>query len=340
MMKNICIGLVLLCFVNVISAAPDTVTPDNQTNNYQEHFNKAIAHKGFNGAVVVSQKGQVVWQEYVGFADQNQSIPLTAKHLFSPGSVAKELSTVAIMQLVEKGKLSYQDPVSKYVNWLPTSAQVISVEHILSHTSGLPKIKWHEGIDTPTVIEQIKNSKVSFEPGTGYLYSNLNVTLRALIVEELTKQPFSVYMTKNIFEPANMNASHPQLTQQDIQPNKVVGDYPTFISGLTVYMSPLDLMKFELALTSGKLINMEKVLNALPGDTMSGQQNRAFFDFGSFLLDSEGKLISWTHDGSNPSHHTLKFHNFKHDYVIVLMSNDGNKSTLYHIADAIMKVNH
>lgn len=328
-MRNLLCLTLLLCSL---------VTTKAFAENYREAIDATIKNSNFNGAVIVSKNGSVVWQEYIGFADKEQKIPLTAKHLFSPGSVAKELTTAAIMQLVEQGKLSYQDSVNTYISWLPASAHAISVEHILSHTSGLPKIKWHKGIDTPTVIEQIKNSKVNFEPGTGYLYSNLNVTLRALIVEAITKQPFSVYLKKHIFEPANMNASYPQLTQQDIQPNKVAGDYLTFINGLTVYMSPLDLMKFEVALTSGKLVNMEKVVDALPSDTMSGQKNRAYFDFGSFLLDSEGKLMSWTHDGSNPSHHTLKFHDFKRNYVIVLMSSDGNKSTLYKINEKISKI--
>lgn len=328
-MRNLLCLTLLLCSL---------VTTKAFAENYREAIEATIKSSNFNGAVIVSRGGSVVWQEYIGFADKEQKIPLSAKHIFSPGSVAKELTTVAIMQLVEQGKLSYQDSVNKYISWLPPSAHAISVEHILSHTSGLPKIKWHKGIDTPTVIEQIKNSKVNFEPGTGYLYSNLNVTLRALIVEAITKQPFSVYLQKNIFEPANMNASYLQLTQQDIQPNKVAGDYLTFINGLTVYMSPLDLMKFELALTNGKLINMEKVVNALPGDTMSGKKNRAYFDFGSYHFNDKGKLVSWKHDGSNPSHHTLKFHDFKQDYVIVLMSSDGNKSTLYHIADSVSKL--
>ena len=117
----------------------------------------------------------------------------------------------------------------------------------------------------------------------------------------------------------------------------VEGDYPTFIKGVTVYVTPLDLLKFELALVSGKLLPLTSLIDSLTGDALSGKPNRAYFDFGRFQLNQQGELMSWSHDGSNPSHHTLKYTSFNRDLTLILMSSDGNKSTLYSLQNTLIK---
>jgi CubicO group peptidase (beta-lactamase class C family) len=158
-----------------------------------------------------------------------------------------------------------------------------------------------------------------------------------LVIEALTEMPFSAFMYDNIFEPAKIKDSYQQLTLKDNSTKKVVGDYPTYLNGVTVHVTPIDLMKFENALTSNLLIPFADVQTKLDGDELSGQNNRALYDFGSFSKDSMGTLLRWKHDGSNPSHHTLKFHDFENDLVIIIMSSDGNKSTLYQIKEKIVE---
>jgi hypothetical protein len=138
-----------------------------------------------------------------------------------------------------------------------------------------------------------------------------------------------------LFKAAGMTGSFHQ-TKNDLATKGVVaGDYPTNMAGLTIYVTPIDLFKFENALWNGSLISAEQIKRVLPGDRLSGKKNRAYFDFGKFFVNDNGNLVSWEHDGSNPDHHTVKHHDFVTGTVFVLMSSDGNKSTLYKLLNEL-----
>lgn len=332
------------------SLAAKALAPDrpDQPENLADIVGQITDASGFNGAVLIAQKGVLIYQRYIGFADSDAKIPLQAHHQFSPGSVGKEVTTMVLMQLIAQGLIQADDPLSQYLPQLPAWSEAVTLEHILTHTSGLPKIQWHRNIDTPAVIQQIERSELAFTPGEGYLYSNLNVVLRALVAEAVTDKTFSTLVKTKIFDVAGMDNAFQKLAAKTQLAAKkavdsstdssrlVVGDYPTAIKGVTIYMSPMDLMKFELAMAGGELLPWNTVAAALPGGGLSGQANRARYDFGHYQHDAQGRLQSWEHDGSNPSHHTLKYHNFTADYALVLMSSDGNKSTLYRIRDALV----
>ncbi|MCJ8270608.1 MAG: hypothetical protein MJK04_14550, partial [Psychrosphaera sp.] len=111
------------------------------------------------------------------------------------------------------------------------------------------------------------------------------------------------------------------------------------ISGMTLVTTPYDLYQFELALWQQKLISTQSIKAALPGDILSGSKTRALFDFGRFSVNSKNELLWWEHDGSaNPDHHALKFHDFENDLIIVMMSSDGNKSTLFDLKRNIVAI--
>ena len=180
--------LFLLCF------SPQLFANSSGANRNLTEIHKYIDETGFNGAVLVSKNDKLIIEEYFGYADFQKTTKLTRKHLFSPGSVGKEFTTVGIMLLEEQGRLSYEDKISTFIDGLPEWAKTITIHHILSHTSGLPKIKWKKGILTTDAITQLLNSEGLFEPGSGYRYSNLNVVARALVIEAVTNQTFSAFM--------------------------------------------------------------------------------------------------------------------------------------------------
>ncbi len=326
----------LLLFLNAFLLILPVYAKEALSTDYWGSIEEIVQETGFNGTIVVGRGEQVLLHKIVGYADPAKTIPLTANHLFSPGSVGKEFTTISIMQLAAKNKLNYQDSITKYVDGLPAWANKITIKHILTHTSGLPDVKWKRGISTTDVIQQIQQGTLAFEPGTGYKYTNFNVVVRALIVESITGQSYAKYVDDTIFNVAGMTGSFHQTTNDEAYRRGVVsGDYPTNITGLTIYVTPLDLFKFENALWNGSLLSAEQVKQALPGDSLSGQTNRAYFDFGKFFVDDNGALVSWEHDGSNPSHHTIKHHDFNSGNIFILMSSDGNKSTLYKLLNEL-----
>lgn len=324
-----------LLFLNIVFLVLPVCAREALSINYWDKIEKTVQESGFNGSILVGRGDQVLLHKSVGFADTAKTIPLTAKHLFSPGSVGKEFTTVSIMQLAAKNKLNYQDKITKYVDGLPAWANNITIEHILTHTSGLPDVRWKKEISTADTVMQIQQATPAFEAGTGYKYTNLNVVVRVLIIESVTGKSFADYVDSSIFNVAGMTDVFHQTENVQVPKTVVSGDYPTNIAGVTFYVTPLDLFKFENALWNGSLLSTEQLKQALPGDIKSGQDNRAYFDFGKFVLDNNGALVSWEHDGSNPSHHMIKHHDFVSGTVFILMSSDGNKSTLYKLLNEL-----
>lgn len=314
-----------------------SVVTNASADNVADGLTEIMTDTGFNGAILVQRNDELVYEHYRGMADADKGQALASHHLFSPGSVGKEFTTVALMLLEHQGRVSFDDKVSDYLPFLPEWGRAITVFQLLNHTSGLPKIKWHANITTQDAIEQVKTSTSEFMPGEGYTYSNLNVVVRALLIEKVTNTRFSHFLQTHIFAPAKMTASYVQLTRDEVSEHKVTGDYPTFLNGVTIYVTPRDLLRFEDALTSGVYMPFASLQRTLAFKGLSGEHNRAAFDFGSYYTNDRGQLTGWQHDGSNPSHHTLKYHDFAHNLMIILMSSDGNKSTLYQIKDTIIE---
>jgi len=301
---------------------------------------KANEYVGFNGSLLVGNSRELLFYKQIGFADRKHKVPLTEEHLFNAGSIAKELTTVAIMKLVDEGKISYQDTVAKYLPNLASWSHKVTIKQLMSHTSGLPRIQWLDNIDSDDVDEQINNIRsLAFEPGQDFLYGNINVVLRASIVEAVTKIDFQTFLQQEVFAVAGMKNSINPKTMSQHNESMVYKLDVNAISGMTFFTTPLDLYKFERAIWQEKIATAQSINDALPGDVLSGRSNRAFFDFGGYSTNTEGKLISWQHDGSaNPDHHALKFHDIENDLIIVLMSSDGNKSTLFDFKRSILPI--
>ena len=300
-----------------------------------EIVNQAHKVDGFNGSIAVKVSGYPVMAYAVGEQDKGQK--LTVEHLFSSGSVGKEFTTVALLKLRQNNQIDFNDSILKYLDFLPEWAADITIEHLLAHTSGLPKIGWKKGITTEDVMSQVMQlKKVAFAPGSGYLYSNVNVVLRAKIIEKVTAKHFEEYLESEFFAPLAMHNTV-QVTLAPPDENIVVGDYPTAINGVTLYTTPTDLMRWELALLDGSVLSGAPIQQFLDFHPLSGRANHAAYDFGLFTQD-EKRITSIEHDGSNPSHHVLKYSDLNRHISFVAMSSDGNKSTLYQLKQNVMAV--
>jgi len=292
----------------------------------------------FNGSVLIGNSKEVLYYDRVGHRDQKKIEPLTDKHLFNPGSITKEFTTLAIMKLVEEGKLNYQDKLTKYLPTLPKWAQEVTIEQVMTHTSGLPTINWIVGVESSDVNKQVMAIKnLAFKPGEDFLYGNLNLVMRVYLVEAITKMLYQDYLKQEILDIANMHDTFQPIGMNNLNSQMVYREDPNALKGIALYTTPLDLYKFEKALWQGKFVSANLIKESLTGDVLSGSRNRAYFDFGRFYPNNEGKLIYWEHDGSaNPMHHTVKFHDFEKDRIIILMSSDGNKQTLFDLKTRIV----
>ncbi len=168
-------------------------------------------------AVGVVSDQQLVWSKGFGFSDVKLRVPMTAATKFRIASHSKLFNAIAVMQLREEGKLRLDDPVSKHLPWFVVKPAgdddgVITVEQLLTHSSGLPREAGDHwtSYEFPT-REELKrllaNRQAAFPPATRFKYSNLAVAVGGMIVEDASGMAWGDYVSKNIFQPLGMSAT-------------------------------------------------------------------------------------------------------------------------------------
>jgi len=171
----------------------------------------------FNGSILVAKEGKVVYHRSYGYWDGVRKIPNSDTTCFNLASLSKPFTALAVLQLVQKGKIRLEDTFVSYFPDFPYPG--ITIRHLLSHTSGLPQLEVFErqyidqhpdelitGKDAYSHLSALK-LPLLFTPGDRWAYSNLGYAFLALLVERVSRMPFEEYMRKYIFLPAGMRYS-------------------------------------------------------------------------------------------------------------------------------------
>jgi CubicO group peptidase (beta-lactamase class C family) len=179
----------------------------NKINHKLENYmNAQFAINNFSGTVLVTKNGSVLLKKAYGLADYEWNIKNTVDTKFQLASVTKQFTATAILQLVEKGKLSLTDKLSKFFPDYP-NADSVTIHMLLSHSSGLAlgfKELALSTISTDSAYSEIKKIPYEFTPGTKSAYSNIGFYLLGKILEKASGEKYPDYLRKNIFEKAGM----------------------------------------------------------------------------------------------------------------------------------------
>lgn len=169
-------------------------------------------------ALGVFRDGAIAYQRGYGMASLEHDVPITHESVFYAGSVSKQFTAMAAALAMQQGKLSYDDPIRKYLPELPAYADAIKVKHLIHHTSGLRDYNTlltiagrrdEDAWDNRVVLQMTaRQTQLNFTPGDEYLYSNTGYTLLATIVERATGQTFAAFADANIFKPLGMSVTH------------------------------------------------------------------------------------------------------------------------------------
>lgn len=166
-------------------------------------------------AIAVEKEGKIIFRKGYGYADLESERKITPTTIFHIASVSKQFTSFAIAMLADQGKISMQDDIRKYLPEMHDFGTVITIDHLVHHTSGL-RDQWNLltmagwRMDDVITREQIlrvvsKQRELNFKPGDEYLYCNTGFTLMAEIVSRVTGEPFPEWSKKNIFDPLEMN---------------------------------------------------------------------------------------------------------------------------------------
>ncbi len=268
--------------------------PDPRIVEIDEVFHALNVDQEFSGNVLVAEKGKIHYQKSFGYSNIENKTSLTSQSIFNIASISKTFTAVGVMQLEEEGLLGLDDTIKSYFPDCPYYS--ITVRHLITHTSGLTRIQsqpFRKEIESKGYDNhQIKDiyfklaPKPHFEPGAHHFYANTNYLLLALIVEQVSEEPFHAFLASRVFEKAGMNSSflHVKRVPQALR-DKVVSYYikPTWLSNAFVDTQNLDnrksddltfantygfsdiqsttedLLKFHLALQNGTLLKKESL---------------------------------------------------------------------------------
>lgn len=162
-------------------------------------------------ALAVIKDGKAIKTRGYGLANVETNTPVTTETVFKIGSISKPIIATGIMFLVEDGKISLDDKVSKYLEETPETWKDITVRHLLSHTSGI--IREAPGFDgartqrDADVIRTAYSLPLNFKPGEKYEYSNVGYFSLAEIIHKVTGKPWGEFLSERIFAPLKMNAT-------------------------------------------------------------------------------------------------------------------------------------
>lgn len=193
------------------------IDAQNSISKIDSYFNEISRLQQFNGNILLAKNEQVIANKSFGYADFATHKPNTSDVHYNLCSISKIFTSTAILQLRDKGKLSLDDNIAKYLPDFPFAD--ITIKQLLTHTSGLPDLELFEDLvkqypDTVitniNVIPELKKWKqgLYFKPGNQYRYNNIGYDLLAMAIEKITGSSFPVYLGKYIFKPAGMNKTY------------------------------------------------------------------------------------------------------------------------------------
>ncbi len=180
---------------------------------------------GLSIAVVHDQ--ELVWSQGFGFADLGENRPITAKTIYSICSISKLFTSIAVLQLRDKGLLDLDDPVSKHLPWFQiqekhADAGKATIRNILTHSSGLPRESafpyWSApDFEFPTqkeIMERVSEQATLYPADTYFQYSNLGLTLAGEVVAAASGQSYEKYVMENILKPLGLQDTRPEMPEK------------------------------------------------------------------------------------------------------------------------------
>ncbi|HMR93852.1 MAG TPA: serine hydrolase domain-containing protein, partial [Chitinophagaceae bacterium] len=206
-MKRTCLFLVILSATFLSATTSVSAQPEKATAAIQQLMQEE-AVIGLSVAVV--KNGNIIYNESFGWKNRETQTPLTNESIFRIASISKSFTATALMQLVEKGKLSLDDDVSNLVGFKVINPKYpdtkITLRHLLSHRSGINDSQGYFSLDA---INPDKNPNWAkcyndYEPGKGYQYCNLNFNMAGAILERATGERFDKHIQKKILKPMKL----------------------------------------------------------------------------------------------------------------------------------------
>ncbi len=311
-----------------------------------------VANDQFMGTVLVTKRGEIVFDRAYGYADLEWQTPMTTDAKLRIGSMTKQFTAAAILLLEERGKLKTDDLIKTYLPDAPAAWDRITIQNLLTHTSGLPNYTAQpefRTVATQTVTPQqiialFRDKPLEFAPDSNWAYSNSNYFLLGLIIEKVSGETYADFLKANIWAPLHMDDTGYDITAT-VLPHRARGyalgpqglanasyaDMSTPFSAGAMYSTTHDLLTWENALFGGK------VLSAASLKKMTTPY-KAGYGYGLFIYAEDGRAA--IEHGGNINGFNSEMAHYPDDDVniIVLDSIEGGTASALH--NSLLRLAH
>lgn len=331
----------------ILHIVPLDITLDKLNRKYKNEKEESIDNffhnnwprNTFNGSFLVAKNGQVLYEEYGGYADRSKKTKVDEHTPIHVASVSKVLTAAVILKLIDFGKLDLDQKVNTILTDFPY--EDITIKMMLNHRSGLPNYAyfsddrkiWDRSMMTnEDILSLLAKHKFGlyFKPDKKFGYCNTNYAMLALVIERITGMNYREAMKKIIFEPLEMHDTfvfdfdkQKDIVTRSYKGNNVLFEFD-FLDNVygdkNIYSTPRDLLKFDLATYSDKFLNPDLVKQVFKGYSY---ENKGEKNYGLGIRLHEWKTgeklfyhNGWWH-GNTSSYVTLK----KDTVAIIALSN-------------------
>jgi CubicO group peptidase (beta-lactamase class C family) len=308
-----------------------------------DFVNQELARQKVPGvAVGIMQHGQLVRAGGYGLANIEHGVPVHADTVFQSGSIGKQFTAVAVMTLVEDGKIKLDESIRTYLPKAPKTWQPITIRHMLTHTSGIggdPGFDLRKDYSDDELLDVVYKVKLDFAPGERWSYSNTAYATLGLMVHKVTgDQTYGDVLAKRVFGPLHMTTAR-VISDSDIIPNRSAG-YEVNDKGVlknqdwvaptgnstadgSLYLTVLDYAKWDAGLRDRKLLKPESWAEVYkPVKLNSGKTYP--YGFGWSLEKAPGGRGAYQHGGSWQGFRTFYIRYLDDEISVVVLANSSS----------------
>jgi CubicO group peptidase (beta-lactamase class C family) len=307
----------------ISTSTPAEPTPDWSVKSRQvdELFGSYITGRSPGAAVIVIHDGKIVHEAGYGLADLAKGAPVTLSQIFHLASVGKQFTALAVLILLEKGKLDLDDPVEKYLPELANFGNGVTIRRLLNHTSGIPDAYSGKLYDAlmqrsarPTNADLLMVLSTAdgllFDPGFQFEYSNTGYDVLGALIERVSGESYPDFLEENIFGPLGMKntfslpsprqKNDPLLAHSYVKYQGVIQPYDTYplddiVGSGTIYSTVEDMYLYDQALYTDAIVCQSTLAEAFqPAVLYDGTKYP--YGFGWEIKDEIGERSFW-HSG-------------------------------------------
>jgi len=295
-------------------------------------------------SALVAKDGNVIYRKAFGKADLELDVNMTSKNVFEVGSITKQFTSVAILMLLEEGKLSLDDEITKFIPTYPTNGKKITIHHLLTHTSGIKSYTSMQRFGEVMTIDEMplkfidffKNEPMDFDPGEKYLYNNSGYFILGYIVEKVSGISYPKFIQERIFDAIDMKSSyygsHKKLIKNRASGYQKGAEFSNaqYISLTLPYaagsiMSNVDdMLKWQTAITNNVFLKKATIDKAFTNYTLING-DKINYGYG-WSINEINDVSTIEHGGAIPGYLSMGVFVPSKNIYVILFSNCGCQS--------------